>query len=96
VKYGCYKCTSESGKKCGFSGPGKPGTQDQYGVHSESRYIPFSGTFRPVPLGTRSFTIDPSKPNEYPPEMFDAIRKGVKDCRKAGTCPIDRPPFDAD
>lgn len=40
--------------------------------------------------------IDPKNQREYPPEMYDAIRRGVKDCRKAGTCLIDNPPFDPD
>lgn len=71
VKYGCYSCRSESGKTCGFVGPGKPGTHDLYGG---------------------DFVVDPRKPREYPPEMFEAIRKGIKNCTAAKTCTINNPP----
>lgn len=94
VKYGRYDCTSESGATCQFSGPGKPGTYDLYGVVAATRYIPYTNSFRSVPTECRSFVVDPSRPRQYPPEMFDAIRRGITDCKSAGTCGIIKPPND--
>jgi hypothetical protein len=87
VKYGLYNCTYAGGA-CSFSGPGNPekGGYDLYGIQSQFKYIPSVQGYGWVQGSIQSFTIDPNKPEQYPPQLWDAIRKGITDCRAAGTC----------
>jgi RHS repeat-associated protein len=94
VKYGQYDCTTPNGSPCTFSGPGEIGSYNLFGVVHQTRYIPYSGTFRDVPQACWPFVIDPTKRDQYPPEIFKSIKDKVQDCRTAGTCNIINPPFD--
>jgi hypothetical protein len=93
VKYAMYDCKDSQGKKFSVSGPGNPNGNSYvpYGVDEKDTYVPSMQSFVFMPEPPHKFTMNPARRDEYVPELWDAIDKGIEDCRTAGTCPLTNP-----